>query len=209
MTAMWVARKAQGPEDWNQPHKIDADKEGSEVSSTSNTAQAWSMPPAILTKGWKSERQQYQWSGGSGKPICGGLGNASILTASSLCEGREMAKREQDWRILPLPTPFINTKDFYVSILGSTAIYRVPTTWQAVAGVWDKSVNTTNKHLCHGEVFILVGQWKSLSCLTPCGPMDYTVHGILQARILEWVAMGSSQPYRSNPGLPHCRWILY
>ena len=25
-------------------------------------------------------------------------------------------------------------------------------------------------------------------CLTPCDPMDYTVHGILQARILEWVA---------------------
>ena len=35
-------------------------------------------------------------------------------------------------------------------------------------------------------------------CLTLCGPMDYTVHGILQARILEWVAFpfsrGSSQP---------------
>ena len=35
------------------------------------------------------------------------------------------------------------------------------------------------------------------SCLTLCNPMDYTVHGILQARILEWVAFpfsrGSSQ----------------
>ena len=35
-------------------------------------------------------------------------------------------------------------------------------------------------------------------CLTPCDPMDYTVHGVLQARILEWVAFpfsrGSSQP---------------
>ena len=35
-------------------------------------------------------------------------------------------------------------------------------------------------------------------CLTLCDPMDYTVHGILQARILEWVALpfskGSSQP---------------
>ena len=44
-------------------------------------------------------------------------------------------------------------------------------------------------------------------------PMGYTVHGILQARILEWVAVpfsrGSSQPRESNPGLPHCRWILY
>ena len=36
------------------------------------------------------------------------------------------------------------------------------------------------------------------SCLSLCNPMDYTVHGILQARILEWVAIsfsrGSSQP---------------
>ena len=35
------------------------------------------------------------------------------------------------------------------------------------------------------------------SCLTLCDPMDYTVHVILQARILEWVAFpfsrGSSQ----------------
>ena len=36
------------------------------------------------------------------------------------------------------------------------------------------------------------------SCPTLCDPMDYTVHGILQARILEWVAVpfsrGSFQP---------------
>ena len=36
------------------------------------------------------------------------------------------------------------------------------------------------------------------SYLTLCSPMDYTVHGILQVRILEWVAFpfsrGSSQP---------------
>ena len=29
------------------------------------------------------------------------------------------------------------------------------------------------------------------SCPTLCAPMDYTVHGILQARILEWVAFPS------------------
>ena len=36
------------------------------------------------------------------------------------------------------------------------------------------------------------------SCLTLCSPTDYRVHGILQARILEWVAFpfsrGSSKP---------------
>ena len=36
------------------------------------------------------------------------------------------------------------------------------------------------------------------SCMTFCDPKDYTLHRILQARILEWVAFpfsrGSSQP---------------
>ena len=36
------------------------------------------------------------------------------------------------------------------------------------------------------------------SCLTICDPTDYTAHGILQDRILKWVAFpfsrGSSQP---------------
>ena len=36
------------------------------------------------------------------------------------------------------------------------------------------------------------------SCLTLCDPVVYTVHGILKAKILEWVAFpfarGSSQP---------------
>ena len=39
---------------------------------------------------------------------------------------------------------------------------------------------------------------ESHSVLTLCDPIDYTVHGIFQARILEWVAFpfsrGSSQP---------------
>ena len=55
--------------------------------------------------------------------------------------------------------------------------------------------------------------------------MDYTVHGILQARIMEWVAIPFSREWPflqgmspspedvstqgSNPGLPHCRHILY
>ena len=56
------------------------------------------------------------------------------------------------------------------------------------------------------------------SCPSLCDPMDCSrpgssVPGILQARILEWVAMpssrGSYRPRESNPGLPHCRQILY
>ena len=45
-----------------------------------------------------------------------------------------------------------------------------------------------------------------------CDPMDCSlpgpsVHGILQARILEWIAI-SSPGDLPNPGLPHCRQIL-
>ena len=51
-------------------------------------------------------------------------------------------------------------------------------------------------------------------CLTLCNPIDYTVHGILQARILEWVGSLSLlqeifPTQESNRGLPHCRRILY
>ena len=50
-------------------------------------------------------------------------------------------------------------------------------------------------------------------CQILCDPMDYIVHGILQARILEWVTFPFSRgifPIQgSNPGRPHCRWILY
>ena len=49
-----------------------------------------------------------------------------------------------------------------------------------------------------------------------CSPPGSSVHGILQARIVEWVAMpssgGSSQPRKSNPylwRLFHCRQFLY
>ena len=48
------------------------------------------------------------------------------------------------------------------------------------------------------------------SCPTLC---DHTVHGILQAWILEWVScsllQGIFPTQGSNPGLLHCRQILY
>ena len=70
-------------------------------------------------------------------------------------------------------------------------------------------------------VMIGGGGLVSRSCLTLCDPMDYSppgssVRGILQARILEWVAIpfsrGSSQPrdwVRLNLSLLQCRRILY
>ena len=55
-------------------------------------------------------------------------------------------------------------------------------------------------------------------CLTVCNTIDCSlpgssVHGILQVRILEWVAIpllqGIFLSQESNPGLLHCRQILY
>ena len=50
------------------------------------------------------------------------------------------------------------------------------------------------------------------SCPTLCDPMDYTVHGILWARITgvgSLYLQGIFPTQRLNPGLPHCRRILY
>ena len=52
------------------------------------------------------------------------------------------------------------------------------------------------------------------SCSNLCDPsLPDSIIGILQARILEWVAIsfsrGSSPTQRLNPGRLHCRQILY
>ena len=51
------------------------------------------------------------------------------------------------------------------------------------------------------------------SCPTLCEPMDCSVHGILQVRILKWVAIPFSRgifPIQGlKPSLPHWRQILY
>ena len=52
----------------------------------------------------------------------------------------------------------------------------------------------------------------TLCVLVDCSLPGSLIHGILQARILEWVAFsspGDPPTQRSNPGLPHCRQIPY
>ena len=55
-------------------------------------------------------------------------------------------------------------------------------------------------------------------CPTLCDPMDCSppgssIHGILQAKVLEWVAISFSRgmfpTQGSHPGLSHCRQMLY
>ena len=49
------------------------------------------------------------------------------------------------------------------------------------------------------------------SCTTLCSPVDYTIHGILQARTVGSLSLlqGIFPTQGLNPGLPHCRQILY
>ena len=70
----------------------------------------------------------------------------------------------------------------------SPNIYQVPTEYKHLR------LSAQALHIWWKKVKVKVAQ----SCLTLCNPMDYIVNGILQARILEWVAFpfsrGSSQP---------------
>ena len=83
----------------------------------------------------------------------------------------------------------------------------------AVTGRRDKTQEALHESTQHAVLRLA-----ARLCLTLCNPMDCSppgssVHGVLQVRILEWGAMacsrGSSQTQGSNPGLPHCRRILY
>ena len=47
------------------------------------------------------------------------------------------------------------------------------------------------KNMC--KIILIIPVKVAQSCLTLCDLMDYTVHGILQARILEWVAVPFSR----------------
>ena len=55
-------------------------------------------------------------------------------------------------------------------------------------------------------------KWKWKSCLSLCDPIDYKVHGILQAKILEWISFpfsrGSSQ-IRDQTQVSHTVGRLY
>ena len=66
-----------------------------------------------------------------------------------------------------------------------------------------KLVNTS--FTSHNQHFALVMVSECVkvaqSCLTLCDPMDYAVHGLLQARVLEWVAFpfsGASSQLRDQ-----------
>ena len=78
--------------------------------------------------------------------------------------------------------------------------------WEEAAGHWGVGQASVVGGWAPDLRARLVCQWAARQvkvkvaqlCLTLCNPRNYTIHGILQARILEWVAYpfsrGSSQP---------------
>ena len=60
--------------------------------------------------------------------------------------------------------------------------------------IWSPRYHSSCCFEAWSELIVKVSQW----CPTPCDPMDYTVPGILQARILEWVAFPFSR-WSSHP----------
>ena len=104
-------------------------------------------------------------------------------------------------------------------------LYQWVSSAHQVAKYWSFSISPSNEYpgMCNMKGLKLLMKVKvAKSCLCLCDPMDCSppgssVHIILQARRLEWVAIpfsgGSSWPRDwtqvSNPGLLHCRQSLY
>ena len=92
---------------------------------------------------------------------------------------------------------------------------QTPPTLKAFRGIFSVGLLNWNSFLYIHQVCVCAS---SQSCLTLRDPMDCSlpissVHGIVQARILQWVAIsfsrGSSWPRDQTHFSLHCRWIPY
>ena len=128
------------------------------------------------------------------------LGSSSFSILSFCLLRRKNSVRENNELQLTLVTPFnqlfsSSTKHF-CWYLGPEFSYRSLTSWKELGAIYSFS-----KH-CPSILKQLTKKWSEVKvvqlCLTLCHPMDYTVHGILQVRILECVAFPFS---RRSPNL--------
>ena len=95
------------------------------------------------------------------------------------------------------PQPLCESETARKLVKNGSALARPLQIWtQRIREVLEISIFHKVLHAC--ELTVKVKVKVVQLCLILCDPGDYTVHGILQARILEWVASpfsrGSSQP---------------
>ena len=102
-----------------------------------------------------------------------------------------MERHQETW--LTIPMCYKSTRSEQISWLGYINLLLrnvgiIPCTYAIMATCMNR----------HGNPLSIIKVKVTQSCPTLCNPMDYTVYGILQPRILEWVAFpfsrGSSQP---------------
>ena len=150
------------------------------------------------------------------RPVWGFPGGPVVKSAPSNASG---ALSIPGWGI---KVPHAKKKFFFLSRFCNLSVISTAV-WQIfLAYSWSKSFSLLFTYLdlfCLKKSYTVVcfGLFHSgivkaaQSCPTLCGPMDYTVHGILQARILERVAFLSPGDL-PNPGVkprsPHSRQIL-
>ena len=112
--------------------------------------------------------------------------------------------RRIPWRRERLPTPVLWPGEFH-GLYIPWGHKKLDTTEQLSLSLINECYHRVRERKQHGLSKIDHNLHKPLtrvkvaqSCPTLCDPMDYTVHGILQARVLEWVAFpcsrGFSQP---------------
>ena len=103
--------------------------------------------------------------------------------------------RKIPWRRKWQPTPVFFPREFHgqMSLAGYSP--------------WGRKESDMTKHTYHTQTVTCL--WSEVKVSQPCptllNPMDCIVHGILQARILEWVAQPFSSRFswpRIEPGFP-------
>ena len=91
--------------------------------------------------------------------------------------------------------------------------------WQAESSLTGLCLTAVFSHIVGTitSICVVIRSKVVQSCPTVCNPMDCSlpgssVHGIFQARVLEWAAIsspGDLPDQELNLGLPHCRQMLY
>ena len=119
--------------------------------------------------------------------------------------------RQEYWSGFPLLQGIFLTQGWNACLVSPVLVERFFTTsatWEVQDSIFGRGQNCSLGLVSWG-LKVKVSQ----SSQTLCDPMAYRIHRILWARILEWVAFPLLQgifPIQgSNPGLPHCEWILY